>query len=727
MGKNEVPIELYSLVRRDGDKLLGEIYTPNAFGGEGAYLWGVAAPLKNESGRIIGAVECMRNITERKTAEQELERAKAAAEAATHAKSDFLARMSHEIRTPMNAILGMTELIADTQLDYDQTDYVETLHSSSEMLLSIINDILDFSKIEANQIEIEAIPFDLITHVEDICRIMSVKAHEKGLEIAYRVSPQVHPYVIGDPTRLKQILINLLSNAIKFTDHGQVALHIIPSPKSKGQVQISVSDTGIGIPEEKFQTIFDSFSQADTSTTRSYGGTGLGLAISKRLVELMGGRIWLESECGAGTTFNFTVNLTATQHPPRTDKFADIQKDLLGKKILVVDDNDTNRLLLYDYLSRWGAIVSLADNGHTALTAIVNADTNNSPFDIVFLDVLMPEMDGMNLAAIIKQHPLESSPKIIINTSSDAYEDRIKAKELSLDGFLAKPIRRADLVNVLASIHGQMQHITLPRHKTNTSLELGSSKRLLLVEDIAANRKVIIKFLQGTNINVIEAVNGKTAVEAYTQANGDFDIVLMDREMPEMDGLEATTAIRRYENDYNLPHTPIIALTAHAFSQHKIECLEAGCDAFLSKPVSKSKLIQTIETQLLKFSNNAERSHESETGNAAASDAIPKQGGETAPIAVAIDADLEDLMPEFLEELSQEMKNMELALEQNDFADLRRLAHGFKGAAGNYGMQKLQDAYYELEKAATKENEGRCRQMLENAASILSRLEIKYV
>ncbi|EFL52151.1 multi-sensor hybrid histidine kinase [Solidesulfovibrio fructosivorans JJ]] len=721
---DRVPIEQYTFVQRKGEMLFGEIYTPNAFGGKGAYLWGVAAPLKDSSGNIVGAVECMRNVTERKMVEQELHRAKLAAEAATRAKSEFLARMSHEIRTPMNSILGMSELLEETSLDFDQKNYVQTLHSSGEMLLAIINDILDFSKIEAGQVDLECVPFDLIDLVEGIGRILGLKAQEKGLKLTCWVAPEVHRHVLGDPTRLQQILINLLSNAIKFTEHGEVTLHILPGPlpADKETILVTVSDTGIGIPKDKQESVFESFSQADTSTTRKFGGTGLGLAISKKLIELMDGGIRIESNEGAGTTFLLTVRLKHTNEPPAYDPSdTHVANMLSGVKVLVVDHNETNRLLLHDHLNRWGATVAWAEDGPAALAAAYEAEGSGTPYDVIFLDMLMPGMDGMEVAEKLRRLHPQAPPHIILNTSSDTFENRLKSKKLHLDGLLPKPIRRSDLRSLFSKILGRTErHADLAGARNPTGNLDGM--RLLLVEDIAANRMIIQHYLKTTGIDIDEAVNGKVAVDTYARAGGQFDIVLMDREMPVMDGLAATREIRAFERGRGLPRTPIIALTAHAFVQHKEESLQAGCDAFLSKPVRKSDLVQAIERTVPP--NLARSGPGTRQKNARCAPPPP-----AAVIAerIEVDADLRELMPAFLDEIDQEMDSIARSIRHGDFEELRRLGHGLKGAAGNYELQALSELYRGLEHAAKNQDAAEARAITERINTLRATMEIRFV
>ncbi len=724
-----VPIEEYNLVHQKGEVLFGEIYAPKALGGLGAYLWGVATPLRDKSGKTIGAVECMRNVTERRKTEQELHKAKLAAEAATKAKSEFLARMSHEIRTPMNSILGMCELLSETTLDYDQADYVQTLHSSGDMLLSIINDILDFSKIEAGQVALESVPFDLIDLVEGTGRILGNKAHEKGLELAYRVNPRVHRYVLGDPTRFKQILINLVSNAIKFTEKGQVTLNIHPGPdpEDREMIRIEVRDTGIGIPKDKQEQVFESFNQADTSTTRRFGGTGLGLAIVRKLAEFMGGRIWIESEPGRGTAFFVTARLKHTDEAPGTlVPCPNVVKMLSGMRVMVVDDISTNRLLLHDYLTRWGAVVGLAKDGPSAMEAIGSAHMAGTPYEMIFLDMLMPGMDGMQVAEKLRAIYPAAPPYIILNTSCDISKNRHQGAAPVLDGVLSKPLKRSDLMAMLSKIMGHPPQAGTLNNERDPGWDFNGA-HLLLVEDIPANRNVINKFLGKTGIRITEAVNGESAVDIYAREGETFDIVLMDKEMPIMDGLTATREIRRMEKAQGRSPVPILALTAHAFDQNKKQCLAAGCDDFLSKPVKKKELLTVIE----KFIASGEASPSADRA-----DKIEKSSGNpdpgrsvdsTDPVTVEVDEDLKDLMVEFLEELDPAMAAMAKAVQTGDYEGLRRLAHGYKGAAGNYGLQPLYGIYLELEHAARAQDRETSRAVLGRAKQMLSRMEIKYI
>ncbi|MGL1862197.1 MAG: transporter substrate-binding domain-containing protein [Pseudodesulfovibrio sp.] len=733
------PISRTIFVKNLQDKGYLEDYEAEGKRRDGSSFWAsLSARLHYDDNGQVSAIDgFVVDITERKMMREELlaekERAEWAREdalEATRAKSEFLARMSHEIRTPMNAILGMSELLTETDLSHDQLDYTQTLNSSSEILLTIINDILDFSKIEAGQVELEHLPLDLIELVEGVGRILGGRAREKGLELAYRVDPEVHRYVMGDLTRLKQILINLVGNAIKFTGEGEVALLIAPGPDSNNSevVTVSVRDTGIGIPKEKHELIFDSFSQADTSTTREYGGTGLGLAISRRLVELMGGKMWIESEPGQGTTFYFTAHLEPTEvvPPAAITPSLGVMELFQGMRILVVDDNSTNRLLLHDHLTRWGAMVDLAEDGESALALVDEVMADTQKYSMIFLDVVMPGIDGIEVARRIKERYPTAPPHVIINTSSDTYADKAKAEELGLDWFLAKPIKRVDLLNILSRLLGF--------EKTHSGTRSGIAKlppiRVLLAEDIGANRKVIHRFLKGAQATIVDAVNGQEAVDLYSENNGDFDVVLMDKEMPVMDGLTAISQIRTFELEQEVKRVPIIALTAHAFAQDKKECFEVGCDEFMSKPIKKQDLIETI---LRLIRGEGVTAHASDSGVVEKNESVVESSEpdtsypKTGTIEVLVDADLEDLVPEFLDELAEEMKNMTKSLDEKDFENLRRLAHGYKGAAGNYEMHDLYDIYLALENAAKIEDGAVSQVKLDQAADYLDRLTINYI
>jgi len=665
-----------------------------------------ARPTYDQSGEVIGASGTARDITDRVLSRIALEEAHQTAKRTAATKSAFLANMSHEIRTPMNGILGMTELLLETNLDAEQRKSAELVRESGEALLTIINDILDFSKIESGRMEVEETEFELGALVESTIRLLGVKAFEREIELTCEISPRVPHRVLGDPGRMRQILNNLVGNAIKFTENGEVSVTLTlvsVTPEGVNNVGISVRDTGIGIPEDQLDSVFEEFTQADVTTTRKYGGTGLGLAITRKLVSLLRGNLKVTSVVGEGSEFTLVLPFTVVE----SDRPALVatQAGLMGTRALIIDDNGTNRRVVRGMLQAAGIEVSEAPSGEIGLTMLREALVEKRPYRVAVLDGQMPHMDGFGVAERIRRDPTLVDTRLMMLTSGGQPGDGQRCRDLGITGYLSKPASRSDLLETLAAVmSGPVAAAGSPTLITRHLIqENRKSLRILLAEDNPVNQQVAATMLRkrGHQVEIVE--NGEEALEAVRRMT--YDLVLMDMQMPVMDGLTATRKIREDSGNANLP---IVAVTAHALQEERDRCLQAGMSGYLSKPFKPHELFAIAERWATAPTDTPFPTVESDP-----SAPVDLAGFRSTMREAGVEEAVEAMLDVFVRDAPGRMTGLAAAIEAGTVPEIEAMAHAFKSASGTIGARSLAAVLQTLESAGRHQQPERAKAMLD--------------